>query len=113
MKAYAPVSALALNAFGELEAGGVPSTTRAADPFRACFGRSQDSTTPVEELRQAQVAGHDVEFEILDGEEARRLEPTLSTATSMAVGPVTGRLLAAQVVTGVAPAALAPFDPLR
>ncbi|GAA2148243.1 D-amino-acid dehydrogenase [Humibacillus xanthopallidus] len=29
------------------------------------------------------------------------------------LGPVTGRLLAEQIVTGVAPAELAPFDPLR
>ena len=31
----------------------------------------------------------------------------------VALGPVTGRLLADQVVTGVAPAELRPFDPLR
>ena len=29
------------------------------------------------------------------------------------LGPVTGRLLAEQIVTGVAPSQLAPFDPLR
>jgi D-amino-acid dehydrogenase len=29
------------------------------------------------------------------------------------LGPVTGRLLAEQMTTGVAPAQLAPFDPLR
>ncbi len=31
----------------------------------------------------------------------------------IALGPVTGRLLAEQVVTGATPAALSPFDPLR
>lgn len=29
------------------------------------------------------------------------------------LGPVTGRLLAEQMVTGTAPAELAPFNPLR
>jgi D-amino-acid dehydrogenase len=29
------------------------------------------------------------------------------------LGPVTGKLLAEQVVTGVRPAELAPFDPTR
>jgi D-amino-acid dehydrogenase len=31
----------------------------------------------------------------------------------LAHGPVTGKLLAEQIVTGVAPGVLAPFDPLR
>jgi D-amino-acid dehydrogenase len=31
----------------------------------------------------------------------------------IALGPVTGKLLAEQITTGVSPAALTPFDPLR
>ena len=31
----------------------------------------------------------------------------------VALGPVTGKLLAEQIVTGSAPAVLSPFDPLR
>jgi D-amino-acid dehydrogenase len=31
----------------------------------------------------------------------------------VALGPVTGKLLAEQIVTGNAPGVLSPFDPLR
>lgn len=36
-----------------------------------------------------------------------------ATAWGAALGPVTGKLLAEQIVPGVAPEVLAPFDPLR
>jgi D-amino-acid dehydrogenase len=85
MRAYAPMNNLALAAFDELGDGGVVSRTRAADPFLACFRAPEDRAPLLDELEHVRAAGQDVKFDVLTGEEARAVEPTLSQAVGAAV----------------------------
>jgi D-amino-acid dehydrogenase len=85
MRAYAPLNNRALAAFDELGDGGVVSRTRAADPFLACFRSPDDRASLLDELEHVRAAGQDVKYDVLTGDEARSLEPTLSQAIGAAV----------------------------
>jgi D-amino-acid dehydrogenase len=85
MRAYAPMNNQALAAFDELGDGGVVSRTRAADPFLACFRTPEERAPLLDELEHIRTAGQDVKHDVLTGEEARALEPTLSQAIGGAV----------------------------
>jgi D-amino-acid dehydrogenase len=78
MTAYLTFNARALDAFDALEAGGVAARTRAAEPFLACFRADADRRTLLAELTEMQAVGQKVDFEVLDGAEARRREPALT-----------------------------------
>lgn len=78
MAAYVTVNQRALDAYDELGAGGVAAPTREADPFLVCFRDGADRRGLLEELDAVQAAGQKVEFDVLDGAEARRLEPALT-----------------------------------
>lgn len=85
MRAYAPVNALALEAFDHLANGGVAAPVLEADPFLACFRTASERSVLLHELDQIADLGQDVKFEPVTGEEARRGEPALSTAVGAAV----------------------------
>jgi len=85
MRAYAPLNNRALAAFDELGDGGVASGTRAAEPFLACFRTPEDRAHMLDELEHIRTAGQDVKYDVLTGEEARTLEPTLSQAIGAAI----------------------------
>jgi D-amino-acid dehydrogenase len=85
MAAFTTVNDRALDAYDELGAGGVAAQTREADPFLVCFrGRAQRRPL-LEELDAVLSAGQKVDFELLDGTEARELEPALTEQVGAAV----------------------------
>ncbi|MGE6737495.1 NAD(P)/FAD-dependent oxidoreductase, partial [Streptomyces sp. NPDC059900] len=78
MRAMVPLIHGALPAFGALEAGGVKARTRPADPLTAAFRSAQDSKGLLEEFAHLKSTGRPVDFDILDGAEARNAEPALT-----------------------------------
>ncbi len=85
MRAYAPINTLALDAFDDLAAGGVQSSTHQADPFLACYRSTDERAVLAEELDRVQAAGQDVKYEAISGEQARADEPALSREVHAAV----------------------------
>lgn len=85
MRAYAPMNRRALAAFDELADGGVASPTHAANPFLAAFLTLADQAPIVQELEHIREAGQDVKYDVLTGDEARAVEPSLSSAVGSAV----------------------------
>lgn len=85
MQGLIPLNNLALAAFDELAAGGVAELTRTADPFTAAFRTVEDSRGLLDEFEQILASGQQVNFEVIDGHEARRLEPALSTEIGTAI----------------------------
>jgi D-amino-acid dehydrogenase len=78
MDAYVTVNHRALDAFDELSAGGVAAPTHQSDPFLLCFRNEADRRGLLEEFDAVRSAGQKVDFDVLDGAEARRLEPALT-----------------------------------
>ncbi|OZM79478.1 FAD-binding oxidoreductase [Pseudonocardia sp. MH-G8] len=85
MAAYVTVNDRALDAYDELGAGGVTAPTREADPFLVCFRGSTQRRGMLEELDAVLSAGQKIDFELLDGAEARRLDPVLTEHVGAAV----------------------------
>lgn len=85
MRAYAPINALALDAFDDLAAGGVQASTHQADPFLACYRSTEERSVLMEELDRIQAAGQDMKYEAISGEEAHAEEPALSGAVRAAI----------------------------
>ena len=85
MRAYAPMNRGALAAFDDLSAGGVESATHEAHPFVAGFRTLDDRAHIVQELEHIRDAGQDVKYDLLSGDEARAVEPSLSEAVGSAV----------------------------
>jgi D-amino-acid dehydrogenase len=85
MEAYVTVNDRALDAFDELSAGGVVAPTHQADPFLLCFRNEADRRGLLEEFDTMRSVGQKVDFDVLDGAEARRLEPALTGHVGAAV----------------------------
>ncbi|MHD0280695.1 NAD(P)/FAD-dependent oxidoreductase [Rhodococcus aetherivorans] len=77
MAVFAEVNRMALGAYDDLARGGVVEQTRPADPFLAAFASEDDRRVLVEEFRQVVAAGGEVDFDLLDGDTIRTLEPLL------------------------------------
>lgn len=75
----------ALAAFDELAEGGVAEPTREAKTFVAAYRTAQARTVLLEEIEQIHAAGQKIDFDILDGEAARQLEPALSAEIGAAI----------------------------
>lgn len=78
MQGMLPLIEGALPAFDALEAGGVTARTRPADPLTAAFRTAQDSEGLLREFAYLRSTGRPVDFEILDGTDARDSEPVLA-----------------------------------
>lgn len=85
MQALIPLNNGALAAFDEMNQGGVVEPTHIAEPFTAAFRTVEDSSALLEEFDQILAAGQQVKFEVIDGDEARRGEPTLSHEIGTAI----------------------------
>ena len=85
MSVYAPMNRRALDAFDALAAGGMAEPVREANPFLACHVCEAGQKAMLKELRHVESAGQQVEYEALNGAEARELEPVLSEAVAAAV----------------------------
>ena len=78
MGALVPVNDLSLESFDLLREGGVQAQTREAKSFLAAYRTEQERTTLLEEIEHIHSAGQSIEFDVLTGEEARAVEPSLS-----------------------------------
>ncbi|MFD5919011.1 NAD(P)/FAD-dependent oxidoreductase [Kitasatospora sp. NPDC058201] len=85
MAALVPLNRLALPAFDLLAAGGVAARTLPAASFLAAFRTAAERRSLVAELHHLRVAGQPVEHEVLDGGQARAVEPALSERIGAAV----------------------------
>lgn len=85
MEALVPVNRLALDAFDELAAGGVAEPTRPATSFVAAYRTAAERATLLEEIEHIRASGQDLTYEVLTGDEARAVEPALSSEVGAAL----------------------------
>lgn len=85
MSALVPINRLSLSSFDLLGEGGVGVPTHEAKSFLAAYRNAGERATLLEEFEHIRGSGQDVEFETLTGDEAREVEPLLSTAVGAAI----------------------------
>jgi D-amino-acid dehydrogenase len=85
MGALVPVNDLSLESFDLLTAGGVRAQTHEARSFLAAYRTEQERTTLLEEIEHIHSAGQAIEFDVLTGEQARAIEPSLSDQIGAAI----------------------------
>jgi D-amino-acid dehydrogenase len=85
MGALVPVNDLSLESFDLLQAGGVQAETRQASSFLAAYRTEQERATLLEEIEHIHAAGQSIEFDVLTGDEARAVEPSLSAEIGAAI----------------------------
>ncbi|MEU5842363.1 FAD-dependent oxidoreductase [Rhodococcus sp. NPDC047139] len=85
MEVFARANRLALDAYGQLAAGGVAEQTRLADPFLAAFTSDSDRETLIEEFGRARRAGSEIDFDPIDADTLHSLEPLLGDAVRAGV----------------------------
>lgn len=85
MDGYLALNDRALAAFDDLSLGGVPAPIYEADPFLACFRNDADRRGLLGNLEAMRAVGQKVDYDLLDGPEARRLEPTLTAHVGAAL----------------------------
>ncbi|MFF0669506.1 NAD(P)/FAD-dependent oxidoreductase [Streptomyces tendae] len=78
MRGMLPLIQGAPTAFDAMEAGGVTARTRPADPLTVAFRSAQHSKGLLAEFAHLRATGRPVDFDILDGADARKAEPSLS-----------------------------------
>lgn len=71
MRALVPINSLALSSFDTLAEGGVEARTLEAKSFIAAYRSATEREVLLEELEQIHSAGQTMEFDVLDGNEAR------------------------------------------
>lgn len=85
MQALIPLNTGALEAYAEMERGGVSARTQAAEPFTAAFRSVADSQALLEEFEHIKASGQSVNFEVVDGAQAGREEPALADDIQIAI----------------------------
>ncbi|PZG85373.1 amino acid dehydrogenase [Streptomyces sp. NTH33] len=85
MRALVPINSLALPSFDTLAEGGVEARTLEAKSFLAAYRTAAERRVLLEELEQIHAAGQTMEFDVLDGDEARGVEPSLSDEVGAAI----------------------------
>ncbi|MFI0404577.1 NAD(P)/FAD-dependent oxidoreductase [Actinomadura sp. 3N508] len=85
MESLVPINGRALPSFDALVEGGVKAATNEAGSFLAAYRTAEERRFLLEEVEHIRAAGQDLEFEVLGGDEARRLEPALSDEIGAAI----------------------------
>ncbi|MBQ0829198.1 NAD(P)/FAD-dependent oxidoreductase [Streptomyces tagetis] len=85
MRSLVPINSLALPSFDLLAEGGVEAPTLDAKSFLAAYRTPTERRVLLEELEQIHAAGQSMEFDVLDGDEARGIEPSLSDEIGAAI----------------------------
>lgn len=85
MAALVPINSLALTAFDTLHEGGVAEPTVPADSFIAAYRTAEEREVLLEEIKHIRTSGQPLEFDVLTGDEARSVEPSLSPAIGAAI----------------------------
>lgn len=78
MSVFTELNRLSLAAYDELAAGGVPAESSPADPFLAACATDHDRDHLTGELDSLRANGGEVDYQVVGGDELRRLEPALS-----------------------------------
>ncbi|TDC62988.1 FAD-dependent oxidoreductase [Actinomadura sp. GC306] len=85
MESLVPINGRALPSFDALIAGGVQAETRDAAAFLAAYRTAAERQVLQEEIEHIRAAGQKLEYDVLDGDEARELEPALSAEIGAAI----------------------------
>ncbi|MEO3937202.1 FAD-dependent oxidoreductase [Dermatophilaceae bacterium Soc4.6] len=85
MSKLVPINGLALESFDLLGAGGVDAVTREAESFIAAYRTTTDRETLVEEIEHIHASGQQIDYDLLTGDEARAVEPSLSDEIGAAI----------------------------
>jgi D-amino-acid dehydrogenase len=85
MQALVPINRRSLAAFDVLGEAGVAAQTHEAKSFLAAYRTADERSTLLEEIEQIHKAGQGIEFDVLDGDEAREVEPSLSDEVGAAI----------------------------
>ena len=85
MAVFTEANHRALDAFDILTDGGVAEPTRVADPFVAAFLSEHDRDGLVHEFEHVAEVGGRTEYELVDGDALRSIEPALSEAVTHGV----------------------------
>ncbi|MBM7092278.1 FAD-dependent oxidoreductase [Streptomyces sp. NPDC012461] len=85
MRALVPINDLSLSSFDLLADGGVEARTLDAKSFLAAYRTAEERKVLLEELQHIDAAGQSMEFDVLDGDEARGIEPSLSDEIGAAI----------------------------
>lgn len=85
MAVFTEANHRALDAFDVLTDGGVAEPTRVADPFVAAFLSEHDRDGLVHEFEHVAEVGGRTEYELVDGDALRSIEPALSEAVTHGV----------------------------
>ena len=85
MESLVPLNRRSLAAFDALGAGGVQGQTLEAKSFLAAYRTEGERATLLEEIEHIHSAGQGIEFDVLTGDEAREVEPSLSDAIATAI----------------------------
>ncbi|MFC5996288.1 NAD(P)/FAD-dependent oxidoreductase [Pseudonocardia hispaniensis] len=85
MAALVPINRRALEGFDALAEGGVGGETVEAKSFLAAYRTEAERTVLLEEIEHIHAAGQGIEFEVLTGDEAREVEPSLSDEIGCAI----------------------------
>ncbi len=85
MHALVPINRRSLTAFDALGEGGVAAPTHEAKSFIAAYRTAGERTTLLEEIEHIHKAGQGIEFDVLTGDDAREVEPSLSDEVGAAI----------------------------
>jgi len=85
MGSLVPVNDLSLESFDLLRDGGVRAETRETQSFLAAYRTTEERRTLLEEIEHIHSAGQSIEFDVLTGEQAREIEPSLSAEIGAAI----------------------------
>ncbi|MGI5420087.1 NAD(P)/FAD-dependent oxidoreductase [Actinomadura luteofluorescens] len=85
MEALVPINGRALPSFDALLDGGVRAETSEAGSFLAAYRTREERRVLLEEIEHIRAAGQELEYEVLTGDEARRVEPALSGEIGAAI----------------------------
>lgn len=85
MAALAELNRHALPAFAVLEANGVEGKTREAKSFLAAYRTPQERAVLIDELEHIREVGQEIAFDVLSGDDARGVEPSLSDQVGAAI----------------------------
>lgn len=80
MAALVPINSMALESFDVLREGGVAGVTHEAKSFIAAYKTPAEREVLLEEIEHIRASGQALDYDVLTGDEARALEPSLSPA---------------------------------
>lgn len=85
MQALVPINRRSLAAFDVLHERGLAAPTYEAKSFLAAYRTAEERTTLLEEIEHIHAAGQGIQFDVIDGDDARELEPSLSEEIGAAI----------------------------